>query len=89
MRITADIPTPGNSRIVVVRNAALRVGCQLRVTRPQGIVTRVLEMTGLLAVLTAPLRPNEPTPPHAGSLTIPRHGQAGPVVQVTINACAA
>lgn len=35
------------------RDAALRTGCQLRIMNPQRIVRRVLELTGLLGVLTA------------------------------------
>jgi anti-anti-sigma factor len=39
--------------LVVVGTAAARTGCQLRITNPQPIVRRVLDLTGLLDVLTA------------------------------------
>jgi anti-anti-sigma factor len=38
--------------LVVVRQAAARAGCHLRIADPQPIVRRVLEMTGLLGFLT-------------------------------------
>jgi anti-anti-sigma factor len=47
------IDCTGLSVLVVTRQAALRAGCQLRITNPQPIVHRVLEVTGLLRVLTA------------------------------------
>ena len=43
----------GLSVFVVARGAAARAGCRLQITKPQPIVRRVLEMTGLLAILTA------------------------------------
>ena len=45
----------GVSALVAVRNAATRSGRQVRVTHPQPIVRRVLDVTGLLSVLTAPI----------------------------------
>jgi anti-anti-sigma factor len=46
--------------LVALRRAAAQAGCQLRVTNPQPIVRRVLEVTGLLGILTAPI--GQPTP---------------------------
>jgi STAS domain len=40
--------------LVAVRNAAVRAGGQMRVSHPRPIVRRVLEVTGLLGVFTAP-----------------------------------
>jgi anti-anti-sigma factor len=45
----------GISALVAVRNAAMDTGCQVRVTHPQPIVRRVLDVTGLLGPLTAPI----------------------------------
>ena len=39
--------------LVVLGQAATRAGCRLRITNPQPIVRRVLDLTGLLDVLTA------------------------------------
>jgi len=47
----------GISALVAVRNAAVRTGRQMRVTRPQPFVRRVLGLTGLLGVFTGPDRP--------------------------------
>jgi hypothetical protein len=47
----------GLTVLVVARDAALRTGCQLRITNPQPIVRRVLELTGLLGVLVRDVRP--------------------------------
>ncbi|MCW6010900.1 STAS domain-containing protein [Micromonospora sp. CPCC 205371] len=44
----------GLGALVAVRNAAIRAGRQMRVSHPQPIVRRVLEVTGLLGVFTAP-----------------------------------
>ena len=43
----------GVGALVAARNAALQVGCRLRVCHLQPIVHRVLEITGLLGALTA------------------------------------
>jgi anti-anti-sigma factor len=43
----------GITVLVVAGNIAARTGCQLRITNPQPIVRRVLDLTGLLGVLTA------------------------------------
>ena len=43
----------GITVLVVAGNLAARTGCELRITNPQHIVRRVLEVTGLLGVLTA------------------------------------
>jgi anti-anti-sigma factor len=45
----------GISALVAVRNAAMNTGRQVRVTHPQPIVRRVLDVTGLLGPLTAPI----------------------------------
>jgi len=39
--------------LVVLGQAAARTGCRLRITNPQPVVRRVLDLTGLLDVLTA------------------------------------
>jgi anti-anti-sigma factor len=43
----------GLTVLVAVGKAAARTGCRLRITNPQPIVRRVLDLTGLLDVLTA------------------------------------
>ncbi|MGN9911732.1 STAS domain-containing protein [Phytohabitans sp. LJ34] len=43
----------GLAALVAVRDAAIQAGHQMRVSHPQPIVRRVLEVTGLLAVFTA------------------------------------
>jgi anti-anti-sigma factor len=48
--------------LVGVRNAAVQSGRQMWVTRPQRVVRRVLELTGLLDVLTAPDDQPQPSP---------------------------
>lgn len=52
----------GISALVAVRNAAIQAGCQMRITHPQPIVRRVLEVTGLLGVFTDPIDPPQPLP---------------------------
>jgi anti-anti-sigma factor len=54
----------GISALVAVRNAAMHTGRRVRVTHPQPIVRRVLDVTGLLGVLTAPID----QPPTTGSV---------------------
>jgi anti-anti-sigma factor len=44
----------GLTVLLVARHAALRTGCQLRITNPQPIVRHLLNLTRLLGVLTAP-----------------------------------
>lgn len=44
----------GISALVAVHNAAVQGGCQMRVTGPRPIVHRILDLTGLLSILTAP-----------------------------------
>ncbi|MGN9907610.1 STAS domain-containing protein [Phytohabitans sp. LJ34] len=51
----------GLAALVAVRNAAVQAGGQMRVSHPQPIVRRVLEVTGLLAVFTAPTIVPTPT----------------------------
>jgi anti-anti-sigma factor len=48
--------------LVAVRNAAVRTGSRLRVTNPQPIVRQILEVTGLLGVLTAEVDQPPPVP---------------------------
>ena len=43
----------GLTVLVALAQAAARTGCRLRITNPQPIVRRVLDLTGLLDVLTA------------------------------------
>jgi hypothetical protein len=52
----------GIGALVGVRNAAVQAGRQMRVTHPQPIVRRILEVTGLLGVLTAPTDQRSPQP---------------------------
>jgi anti-anti-sigma factor len=49
--------------LVVARGAAARAGCSLQITRPQPVVRRILELTGLLAVLTTAGQNTEPGRP--------------------------
>jgi anti-anti-sigma factor len=64
----------GISALVAVRNAAVRTRCEMRVTHAQPIVRRVLDLTGLLDVFTAPIdrpqprRPRFECPSGAGSV---------------------
>jgi anti-anti-sigma factor len=44
----------GISAIVAVRKAAVRAGRGMRISNPQPVVRRVLDVTGLLGVFTAP-----------------------------------
>jgi anti-anti-sigma factor len=53
----------GISALVAVRNAAARTGRQLRITHAQPIVRRVLDLTGLLDVFTAPIDRPQPRSP--------------------------
>jgi anti-anti-sigma factor len=43
----------GITVLVAVDRAAARIGCRLHITNPQPLVRRVLDLTGLLDVLTA------------------------------------
>lgn len=52
----------GLTVLVTLGQAAARTGCRLRITNPQPIVRRVLDLTGLLDVLTAGF---DPAPPAA------------------------
>lgn len=47
----------GLTVLVVLGQAAARAGCRLRIANPQPIVRRVLDLTGLLGVLTAGFDP--------------------------------
>lgn len=67
----------GIGALVAVRNAAVHVGCHVRVCHPQPIVRRVLEVTGLLNVLTVeqqrlPADPQHPPGPVPTAVTAQR-----------------
>jgi anti-anti-sigma factor len=62
----------GINALVAVRNAAVHTGSQIRVNDPQPIVRQILDLTGLLGVLTAPL--DQPPPLRTGSKCPPRTG---------------
>lgn len=47
----------GIGALVGVRSAAVDIECQMWVTKPHPVVGLVLELTGLLGVLTAPVQP--------------------------------
>jgi anti-anti-sigma factor len=65
------------SALVAARNAAVHAECQVRVSRPQPIVRRVLEVTGLLGAFTAPI--DQPQPLPTGSERPARTARAGAV----------
>jgi anti-anti-sigma factor len=44
----------GIGALVAIHNAAVAGGCQMRVTGARPIVRRILDVTGLLSILTAP-----------------------------------
>lgn len=50
----------GINALIAARTAAARTGRQMRVTQPQPIVRRVLDLTGLLDVFTAPIEQSQP-----------------------------
>jgi anti-anti-sigma factor len=52
----------GIGMLVAVRDTADHTGCQIRITHPQPMVARVLDMVGLLGPLTAPIAPADPPP---------------------------
>ena len=56
----------GIGALLAVHTIALRSVCQLRVSHPQPIVGRVLQVTGVLSVLTAPIESRQPLPPESG-----------------------
>jgi anti-anti-sigma factor len=51
----------GISALVAARNAAVHTGRQMRITHPQPIVRRVMDVTGLLGMLTTPARADDPS----------------------------
>jgi anti-anti-sigma factor len=55
----------GLTVLVILGQAAARTGCRLRITNPQSIVRRVLDLTGLLGVLTAGFDQAPPVAPAA------------------------
>jgi anti-anti-sigma factor len=79
----AFLDCTGIGALVAVYNTALRSGCQLRVTHPQPIVRQVLEVTGLLGVLTAPIEQREPLPPE--SRYRPKTGSATATMAGTVD----
>jgi ABC-type transporter Mla MlaB component len=68
----------GLSALVTVRNAAAEAGGQVTVSSPQPIVRRILDLTGLLDTLTAPI--DRPPPQRSDPLAPvglpPRHDAA-------------
>jgi anti-anti-sigma regulatory factor len=50
----------GISALVAVRNAAIEARRQMRVSHPQPIMRRLLEVSGLLGVLIAPIDQPQP-----------------------------
>jgi anti-anti-sigma factor len=58
----------GLSALVAVRNAAVHAGRQMRVSNPQPIVGRVMDLTGLLGVFTVPIDQPLPQPTGSGHL---------------------
>ena len=69
----------GLTVLVVARDAALRTGCQLRITNPQPIVRRVLELTGLLGILAATFD-RAPLPPTRSASAAVSQGDCPPAV---------
>jgi anti-anti-sigma factor len=67
----------GISALVAVRNAAAQAGGQVTVSNPRPNVRRVLELTGLLDTLTAPV--DRPQPPRSGH-PAPASAATGPVM---------
>jgi anti-anti-sigma factor len=55
----------GLAVLVVLGQSAARTGCRLRITNPQPVVRRVLDLTGLLDVLTAGFDQAPPVAPAA------------------------
>jgi anti-anti-sigma factor len=51
----AFLDCTGIDALVAVYNRAVRSGCSVRVLHPQPIVRRVLEVTGVVGLLTAPI----------------------------------
>ena len=66
----------GISALVAARNAAVHIGGHMRVSHPQPIVGRVLEVTGLLDVLTAPIDQPQPPPIRSGHRSVVGHTSA-------------
>lgn len=59
----------GVSALVAARNVAAQAGRQVTVSNPRPIVRRVLELTGLLDAVTAPIdRPQPPRADHASKI---------------------
>jgi anti-anti-sigma factor len=56
----------GIGALLAVHTIALRSVCQLRVSHPQPIVGRVLAVTGVIGVLTAPIENLQPLRPESG-----------------------
>ena len=53
----------GIGMLIAARNAAIHAGGHVRVSHPQPAVRRLLDMTGLLGILTAPIDSRSPCPP--------------------------
>jgi anti-anti-sigma factor len=58
----AFLDCAGVDILAAVYNTAAQSGCSLRVLHPQPIVRRVLEVTGLLGVLTTAVERRQPLP---------------------------
>jgi anti-anti-sigma factor len=67
----------GIGALVAARNAAIHAGGQIRISHPQPIVRRLLDLVGLLGVLTAPI--DQPTPQPARAH--PYRGGSGPATE--------
>jgi anti-sigma B factor antagonist len=78
----------GISVFVAARAAAVSTRCELWVTRPQGLVSRVLDVTGLLTTLTAPAVPDDPAPPRLNRWR-PRFGRRAHAAPAPTTALAA
>ena len=78
----------GISALVAVRNAAARTGRQMRVTHAQPIVRRVLDLTGLLDVFTAPIERPQPHGPRfdcrSGTGSVPAAAARLPEVMAAV-----
>jgi len=75
----------GLGALVAAHTAAAHTGCHLWITRPRPIVHRLLELTGLLDLLTAP---TDQPPPTARAVRARIHPAAGPQSPLLMTAAA-
>lgn len=68
----AFLDCAGISALITARNAAVSAGSQLWIVHPQPFVRRVLDVTGLLGVLTAPVDPPRRSGPRHRLFNRPR-----------------